>query len=126
MLENPVLVDAKGNRGVSSIAEPTRKIDEDDADPVWKSSTILDELERFEQTRAALKQDRPYGAIVSVPWLDALTKERCEDELTDISAIYDEVCLIFGATWFKQLSLLTTSLPLVDIWSGRLSLLPHR
>lgn len=99
-LENPELVDDRGNRGVSSIRVQRRKVDHDDEDPVWKSSVILDELERFEQNRTAVKQERSLGVIPSVPWLDYLTKERCDDELTDISAIYDEVCSIFGTSLY--------------------------
>jgi hypothetical protein len=67
-----------------------RKLDKDQDDPKWKASLILHELDRLETStssnNAAAGTNLGIGTTNSqqstaspVPWLDALTKERCLD-----------------------------------------------
>jgi hypothetical protein len=103
-LKAPSFFDHSRNHGISSIMDARRIKDKeyDESDPVWKSSLILDQLERFEeQARSAAKPERHFGDIASVPWLDALMMERCKDELVNVSAMYDEVRVVFLADeWY--------------------------
>jgi len=68
----------------------------EDEDPVWKASRILEQLDSFEAARkggvrpdgAPATVDREtevFGEIPSVPWLDALTRQRCEDVLSYVA-----------------------------------------
>ena len=56
-------------------------------DPVWKASKILDQLERMEKTKADVTTNRggfkTFGEIQSVPWLDKMTKDYCEQTLSE-------------------------------------------
>jgi hypothetical protein len=94
-LNNSDLLDVYHNAGVSSIRE-ARKISplDEDPDPVWHSSSILDQLERFTEGSRKTKSQQPFDAISPVLWLDALTKERCEEELVNVSAFHDEVSFV--------------------------------
>lgn len=70
---------------------------EEEGDPKWKASLILHELDRLESTTqsssanassnhegpGALPSSPPWTTPQSVPWLDALTRERCLDVLRD-------------------------------------------
>lgn len=59
-------------------------------DPVWKASKILDQLERVEKTKADTTTNRggfkTFGEIQSVPWLDKMAKDYCEQTLSDARA----------------------------------------
>jgi hypothetical protein len=64
-------------------------------DPVWKASRILEQLDSFEASRkdSGVRPDGAsarvgsnkeiFGDIPSVPWLDALTKQHCQNVLKD-------------------------------------------
>lgn len=55
-------------------------------DPVWEASRVLHTLERFEERgRATPTTERvsAFGEPESVPWLDALEKERAREVLAD-------------------------------------------
>ena len=58
---------------------------DDDDDPIWKASCILDQLQRFEESARSPsnKSERlnSFGQVPSVPWLDAMMKERASDIL---------------------------------------------
>lgn len=57
----------------------------DDNDPIWKASCILDQLRRFEESALSPsnKSERlnAFGQVPSVPWLDAIMQERAGDIL---------------------------------------------
>mmetsp|Transcript_7222 Transcript_7222/g.16953 ORF Transcript_7222/g.16953 Transcript_7222/m.16953 type:complete len:1018 (+) Transcript_7222:108-3161(+) len=59
-------------------------------DPVWKASKILDQLERVEKSKADATTNRggfkSFGEIQSVPWLDKMTKDYCEQTLSEARA----------------------------------------
>lgn len=59
-------------------------------DPVWKASKILDQLERIEKSKADATTNRggftTFGEIQSVPWLDKMTKDYCEQTLSEARA----------------------------------------
>lgn len=59
-------------------------------DPIWKASKILNRLERLEKTKADSTTTRggfkTFGEVPSVPWLDKMTKDYCEQTLGDARA----------------------------------------
>ena len=61
-------------------------------DPVWKASKILDQLERMEKSKAADATTNhrggftTFGEVQSVPWLDKMTKDYCEQTLSEARA----------------------------------------
>ena len=73
-------------------------------DPVWKASKILDQLERMEKSKADSISNRSgsttFGEIQSVPWLDKMTKDYCEQTLSEarakneVSQIFDLVSIV--------------------------------
>lgn len=78
---------ASGNLGLKP---PVRKIDPSEwqeEDAVWKASKIMDQLERFEETKVepTLRSGTTstFGEIQPVPWLDALAKEYCTATLRE-------------------------------------------
>jgi hypothetical protein len=62
-------------------------------DPVWKASRILEKLETFEAARkegsgrtdgaVSTVGELKFGEIPSVPWLDSLTKQHCQNVLKE-------------------------------------------
>jgi hypothetical protein len=84
-LSLPSDVDRSRNAGL--LPPPTKSDSEwNQEDQVWKASRILDRLERFERQRndpARGANSKVFGEIQSVPWLDKMTKEYCEQTLSD-------------------------------------------
>lgn len=59
----------------------------DDYDPVWKAVLMLDQLERMEaRARTNPAAAEVFGEIPSVPWLDALQKERAKRVIAEAIA----------------------------------------
>lgn len=54
---------------------------------MWKASRILDQIERFEESKLDLTPSvgttKRFDQIPSVPWLDAITKDHCEQVLAE-------------------------------------------
>lgn len=84
------------NEGLEPLKSRTERLADETCDPLWKASYILDQLSRFEnQTRNAntagaagpsLSSRAPAYAldqVRSVPWLDALQRERCQQVLAE-------------------------------------------
>jgi hypothetical protein len=74
----------------------TNEGDDDDEDPVWKAVVVLDQLEQME-TRARTHphisgNENNFGQIPSVPWLDAMMKERAKREISE-ALVDGPVCL---------------------------------
>ena len=81
-------------------------------DPVWKASKILDQLERMEKSKAADATTNrggftTFGEIQSVPWLDKMTKDYCEQTLSEARAKND-VSAVVG--WCLHLGQIAESL----------------
>ena len=63
---------------------PTTSTDNEEDDPVWKASMMLDKLESFEASRLGNHPSAPadnrkvFGRVQSVPWLDAISKDYCQ------------------------------------------------
>jgi hypothetical protein len=101
------------NRNYGLIRDDTTKdvqseIDNDD-DPVWKSVLILDQLERMEADERGIQErnninnsnhphiinnnvTNSFGHVPSVPWLDAMMKERAIQEIHDAYCVDTAVC----------------------------------
>jgi len=84
--------DNYNNNNSSSKWLDERKLDKDQDDPKWKASLILHELDRLETSTSSSNATGTNLGVgtansqqstnsSSVPWLDALTKERCLDIL---------------------------------------------
>lgn len=87
---------AKPTRINPGLATPTPKepFDEEkeEEDPVWKASRVLHQLDQFAATKpsgasstltvAPVDTER-FGDIISVPWLDALTRQHCQNVLSE-------------------------------------------
>jgi hypothetical protein len=70
---------ADRNHGLQPLRPLGENRDDWGDDPVWKASCILHELEQQEErSRSAPTKERPnsFGQTTSVPWLDALQKQR--------------------------------------------------
>lgn len=87
----PGIVNSKDNNAISSEWLDERKLDKDQEDPKWKASLILHELDRLETSTSSSNAagtslgvgtvNSQHSTTSSVPWLDALTRERCMDIL---------------------------------------------
>ncbi|KAL7498266.1 hypothetical protein ACHAWT_009221 [Skeletonema menzelii] len=87
----PGIVRSQDNNSTSSKWLDERKLDKDQDDPKWKASLILHELDRLETSTSSSNAGganlgvgtakSQYTTTSSVPWLDALTRERCMDIL---------------------------------------------
>jgi hypothetical protein len=85
-LEPPSSVRKDRNRGLFSLAPRNERIDEpNDDDPLWNASRTLDQLERMDKRAKAARPSAVdnFGEIPSVPWLDAMLKERAKQILAD-------------------------------------------
>lgn len=75
------------NAGLLSPPKKTDPPEWQEDDPVWKASRILDHLERFEESKGdavtTIGNNKAFGQIPSVPWLDKMAKEYCEKTLND-------------------------------------------
>jgi len=80
-------LDAKRNYGLVPFGAKNKDNDDNDDDPVWKAVLMLDQLERME-ARARIKpaSGEVFGEVPSVPWLDALQKERAKQIIADAMA----------------------------------------
>lgn len=90
----PGIVNSIDNNTFSSEWLDERKLDKDQEDPKWKASLILHELDRLETSTPSSNADGTSLGVgtanssqhnttsSSVPWLDALTRERCMDILS--------------------------------------------
>jgi Phosphoinositide 3-kinase C2 len=62
-------------------------IEDEDEDPVWNAVLVLEQLEKMEarmrSTPHQLANENNFGTINSVPWLDALMKERALKEISE-------------------------------------------
>jgi hypothetical protein len=70
---------ADRNHGLQPLQPLGANRDDWGDDPVWKASCILHELEQQEErSKSAPTKERPnsFGQTPSVPWLDALQKQR--------------------------------------------------
>jgi len=76
-------LDPKRNHGL--VSEDTKT--DDDDDPVWRAVLMLDQLERMEaRARTSPPAAQVFGEIPSVPWLDALQKERAKQVIAEAFA----------------------------------------
>jgi hypothetical protein len=75
------------NPGLVPAPQKTDPSEWQEDDPVWKASRILDQLERFEESKGGgtttAGTNRSFGQIPSVPWLDKIAKEHCEKTLSE-------------------------------------------
>ncbi len=82
----PPHVDTSRNAGLLPPPKRGDAPEWQDEDQVWKASKILDQLERFENPKGDSTGPsgfKPFGEMQSVPWLDKMTKEYCEQTLSD-------------------------------------------
>jgi phosphatidylinositol 3-kinase len=88
----------KFNNSLNPGLEPrSDKLTWDEEDQVWKASKILDELKRLEQTPKKVLDAPPtsnFGHIQSVPWLDSITKEHCNEILAAVEESYQNVIFV--------------------------------
>jgi len=88
----------KFNHSLNPGLEPrSDKLTWDEEDQVWKASKILDELKRLEQTPKKVLDAPPtsnFGHIQSVPWLDSITKEHCNEILAAVEESYQNVIFV--------------------------------
>ena len=88
------------NAGLEPLKPRSERLADETFDPLWKASCILDQLGRFEsQTRKPNTAGSAAGAsssrspafaldqVRSVPWLDALQKEKCQQVLAEAPQI---------------------------------------
>lgn len=79
------LRDSSRNPGLLPLSAEDISSDWKEDDDVWKASRILDQLDRFEESKIeslpASSATKGFGDIPSVPWLDALCKEQCLEVL---------------------------------------------
>jgi len=85
------------NEGLEPLKSRTERAHETEThDPLWKASCILDQLSRFETQTRKTNTTGPTGTsssrapvafaldqVRSVPWLDALQRERCQQVLAE-------------------------------------------
>jgi hypothetical protein len=83
--------------------------DDDDEDPVWKASCILYQLEqqqeRYKTIPAAERNNsnQQFGQIPTVPWLDALQKQRARQILQEAALSSDAtVRLVHRTYWVNK------------------------
>eukprot|EP00980_Cylindrotheca_fusiformis_P031330 scaffold26184_cov132-Cylindrotheca_fusiformis.AAC.4 len=106
-LSIPSDVETSRNHGLLSPPKRGDASEWQEEDQVWKASKILDQLERFDSSKvnpAGVRGGiKTYGEMQSVPWLDKMTKEYCEQTLRDARekverSVYDSdtvvACLI--------------------------------
>lgn len=77
------------NHGLHELRPPEEKKNDwdEDEDPVWRASCILYELElQDERAKTAPTTERSFGQIPSVPWLDALQRERALEVLHEVQS----------------------------------------
>ena len=96
-LQQPLLSlqDAPSNPGLLPPPKKVTTSDWKDDDRVWKASRILDQLNRFEESKLdslpAAGTSRAFGDIPSVPWLDSLCRQHCLEILNDSKKDQGEV-----------------------------------
>ena len=96
-LQQPVLSSQDAPRNPGLLSPPTQDVPSDwnDDDRVWKASRILDQLDRFGESRIdslpGPGTSRAFGDIPSVPWLDSLCREKCLEILSDAQKENGEV-----------------------------------
>jgi Phosphoinositide 3-kinase C2 len=78
------------NRNYGLVATTSEKNMDIDDDPVWKAVLIVDELERMEARNrnnpnlsGRDNDDNTFGRTPSVPWLDAMMKERAKQQINE-------------------------------------------
>lgn len=76
-----------GSRNAGLMTPPRQRSSEwNEQDQVWKASKILDQLERFDTNQrgsSTVARKKTFGEIQSVPWLDKMTKEYCQQTLSE-------------------------------------------
>lgn len=86
-LTAPSVIGTSHNAGLLSPRNRGDASEWQDDDQVWKASKILDQLERFDNPKVkptgTIGGFKTFGEIQSVPWLDKMTKECCEQTLSD-------------------------------------------
>lgn len=95
------------NPGLALPPPRNRPSEWEEDDPVWKASLILEKLETFEVVRkegngrtdgavstAGGGTEAKFGDITRVPWLDALTKQHCQNVLKE-AANEEKLNLVF-------------------------------
>lgn len=77
--------DGKRNAGLCPPPKRDDPSEWQEADPIWKASIMLDQLERFEEVKVdpTARANKWFGDIQPVPWLDALAKEYCHNTLNE-------------------------------------------
>jgi hypothetical protein len=77
-------LDSTVNHGLVPLNYRNETTEESENDPVWKASYVLDQLDRFEErARTAPATVNAFGQAPSVPWLDAIQKERAKQVIAD-------------------------------------------
>lgn len=91
--------DSCWNAGLEPLQPRSERLAEEPFDPLWKASCILDQLDRFESQARKASTAGSSGAsssrspafaldqVRSVPWLDALQRDRCQQVLTEAPQI---------------------------------------
>ena len=86
-LRLPSHCDTSINPGLLSPPKKTDPKEWQEDDEVWKASRILNQLERFEESKGdgvtTIGNNKAFGQIPSVPWLDKMAKEYCEKTLSE-------------------------------------------
>lgn len=71
------------NRNHGLVSANAKK--DDDDNPAWKAVVTLDRLERIEErSRTNPAANETFGQMPSVPWLDAMLKERAKQVIADV------------------------------------------
>ena len=86
-LRTPASQEEQNNPGLLPPPQKGDPTEWQENDPVWKASRILDQLNRFEESKVdavtTVGTTKAFGHIPSVPWLDAIAKDHCEKVLDD-------------------------------------------
>ena len=98
----------------------TPRVKEEEADPVWKASKMLEQLESFGTSRnggtlppAATDNRKVFGKLQSVPWLDAISKDYCHKVMLESNASKNRYDLLDGMPWYLIVELPTFDVPVM-------------
>jgi hypothetical protein len=81
----PFSQEVSQNPGLLPLRKKEDKSEWQEDDPVWKASRILDELDRFQESKvdtiSGVGTNKAFGSIPDVAWLDKIARESCEQAL---------------------------------------------
>jgi hypothetical protein len=107
-LINPLAPTKRNNPGIYTRNETDRQT----SDGVWDATRIIDKIERLQEESQTVKTMTAFGRIPSVPWLDAVTKERAQEEINEAAELDDPLLLLDDETASE---FLIVELPVIEI-----------